>query len=153
MIIVFVEDRALKLFVEKLRERYHILCSPRMPMPEGGGWPEVLKKVRVFSPGNDYRVIGIIEGDVKEQAERSEGWSDVAGRIFVTRKSEVEAYLFEKKDTLATLAGTTSGMSFSEFKHFVGKDEQEPALIRAFSELTKQKCEEMSSLVDLIRGC
>jgi hypothetical protein len=152
MVIIFVEDRALKLFVQKLCGRLGIICSPCMPAAEGGGWSEVLRKVKGISR-KDHRIIGIIEGDLRKHAEQDASWKDISDRVFVARKTELEEYLFQKRKSLVALADLPPGTQYSEFKHFINKDAPEAVVHRTLKELSKQECEEINSLVDFIKSC
>ena len=152
MVIVFVEDKALKLFVEKLCSRLRIPCRPRMPVTGGGGWTGVLERVRDTDP-KEFRIVGIIEGDARKKAEKIEFWDSVSNRIFITRKNELEDYLYEKRERIVAMADLTPGTTYPKFKHFFNKDAPEITFNRILSDLSKQDCEEITSLVAFIKGC
>ncbi len=151
MVIVFVEDRALKLFVRRLCGRRGILCNPRMPKAEGGGWSCVLERVK-DSDQKVYRTLGIIEGDSKAQAEECVSWAMVSERIFVIEKNELEEYLYEKRKSFRTLADLPPEIKYGEFKHYFNKNAPEHTVIGILSELSNQECEGIASLVRFIKG-
>lgn len=141
MIIVFVEDKALKVFISKLCGRLGIPCSPRMPRTGGGGWSCVIT-----------RIIGIIEGDAKKHAEKTESWSTVSDRIFITQKTELEEYLYDKRSEFSSVLDLPEQIPYDAFKNFLNTDSQDSTLNRILSALSRQECEEIDSLIKFIKG-
>jgi hypothetical protein len=149
MIIVYVEDRAIKDFIVQVKSSHGFLCRPRIPA--GGGFSAVLKTVHELS-NTDLRVIGIIEGDAKKHAEQWGAWTEVEDKIFVTKKGEIEEYIYAKRDSLLDRKVNVSEMQYSEFKTFFNKDENKALSFRALKKLSKQECSEIANLVEFIRG-
>lgn len=145
MILIYVEDRACKVFMSYLCKFNRISSRVRMPRAEGGGWTEVLKSVHSLNETN--RVIGVIEGDSRKQAEKLDIWGDISDKIYITEKSELEKYIFDKRQALGQPTDLPVEMNFKHFKKYLNKEEYKAIADHAISSLAREKCNEITGII------
>lgn len=138
MVVIFVEDKALKCLVKSIIIKFRKDYSVRMTDP--GGWTEVIKNV-VNASGRIFAV-GVIEGDIREEAEAHAQWSEVSGKIFITSGHETETYLFNKKEMIDS-SRSRMPEDFNRFKHFMNKEINEVILNEICRKIAGEQCDEI----------
>jgi len=144
--IIFAEDPALKIAVQEFVKKCHLDLSVRTP--NQGGWTQVLDSVeRLARIGSS--AVGIVDGDVRDEALKSAEEKGIAERIYPISKKDIERYFFEKPEIWEKSGKPMPAMpSFDECKRLLNEDE---GLLRRLSHiLVLEKCKELEDLQKFI---
>jgi len=149
MKIVYVEDKALKIFVQQVLGLFRKNYPVRM-LKDPGGWPEVLKMV-LNSKESQVASVGIVEGDVRKHVEGFKDWGKIKDRIYVTKDKEIESYFFRKRETISDIKEKMRGPEkYGKFKKFIEKNRDACKVLSKF--IARQNCEEINEFVDFLES-